>query len=88
MGIEVGQIIVVNISEGLIGLVSFFDVASDCGKMIRNCKSHEHVFPAQRGSALSKAEDKVVNNRYLVECCYPAIAINKLSCKICTPPLG
>jgi hypothetical protein len=29
MGNEVGQTIVVNISEGLIGLVSFFDVVSD-----------------------------------------------------------
>jgi hypothetical protein len=45
MGIEVGQIIVVNISEGLIGLVSFFDVALDYGKMIWNCKGHGLVFP-------------------------------------------
>jgi hypothetical protein len=46
MGIEIDQLIVVNISENLIGFVSFFDVVSDCGKMLWYFKSHGQMFPA------------------------------------------
>ena len=44
MGIAVDQIIVVNISEGLIGFTSFFDVAAEWGKTIWNCMVHGPVF--------------------------------------------